>query len=153
MDTSLGGNPEGLWVTAGWAVGELGDVVGPLAWCEVAAGRSADPVDDLGEVIRSLDHDGLRHDLALSLTALAGTLVDVNPMIAVDIAAIIESNAIAPFAAFATSTLAQLVEDLPPETDAARARAATMSYHDALAFLFQTIDTLIAEHNPPAVPS
>ena len=59
----------------------------------------------------------------------------------------------APFAAFATSTLAQLVEDLPAETDAARARAATMSYNDALAFLFHAIDTLIAEHGPPTAPS
>jgi predicted ATPase/class 3 adenylate cyclase len=119
----------------------------------IRRGEIAQGLTEWREVIRSFDHDGLRHNLALSLSALAAALVDVNPMIAVEIAAIVESNAIAPVAAFATTTLAQLVEDFPAEVDAARVRAATMSYQDALAFLFHTIDALIAEHGPPTAPS
>ena len=68
---------------------------------------------------------------------------------AVEIGAIIESDAIAPLAAFPTPDLAPLAEEFAAEIDAARIRAAVMSYDDALAFLFDTIDRLIAEHGPP----
>ncbi len=59
---------------------------------------------------------------------------------------VIESDTIAPVPAFATPDLAPLVEELPDEIDAARVRAATMSYDDAIAFIFDAIDRLIAEH-------
>jgi ATP/maltotriose-dependent transcriptional regulator MalT len=119
----------------------------------ITRGEIVEGLTEWREVIRSFDHDGLRQDLALSLIALASVLADMNPRIAVEIAAVVESNAIASIAAFATPELAQLVEELPTEVDTARVRAATMSYDDALAFLFDAIETLIAEHGPPTAPS
>ena len=106
------------------------------------------PVTEWREVLRSFDHDGLRIDFALSLISLASGLAGVNPLMAVEIAAIVESDAIAPIAAFASPDLAPLVEELATETEAARARAATMSYDDAIDVVFGAIDRLIAEHSP-----
>jgi len=80
---------------------------------------------------------------------LAGALTGVDPHLAVEIGAIVESDAIAPLAAFATPDLAPLVEELATEIDKARARAALLTYDDALAFIFDAIDRLIAEHDTP----
>ena len=75
--------------------------------------------------------------------ALAG----VDPLMAVEISAIVESDAIAPARRIRhVARLAPLVEELPTEIDAARRTPATMSYDDAIAFVFGAIDRLIAEH-------
>jgi hypothetical protein len=99
------------------------------------------------EVIRSMDDDGSRQTLSLALLSLAGVVADLNPPLAVQIAVIAESDAIAPIAALTTPHLAPLAEAFPTEVEAARTRATAMSYDDAMAFLFDTIDTLIAEHH------
>ena len=99
------------------------------------------------EVIRSMDDDGSRQTLSLALLSLAGVVADLNPPLAVQIAVIAESDAIAPIAALTTPHLAPLAEAFPTEVEAAQTRATAMSYDDAMAFLFDTIDTLIAEHH------
>ena len=104
-----------------------------VATIHIRRGEIAEGLTEWREVLRSFDHDGLRSDLALSLISLASGLAGVNPLMAVEIAAIVESDAIAPIAAFASPDLAPLVEELATETEAARARAATMSYDDAIA--------------------
>jgi hypothetical protein len=60
---------------------------------------------------------------------------------------------IAPLAAFPTPDLAPLAQEFAAEIDAAHSRAAGMSYDDALAFAFDTIDRLIAEHGPSTAVS
>ena len=115
----------------------------------VKRGEVAEGLTEWREVLRSYDNNGQRTDLALSLIGLAGSLAGVDRLVAVEIGAIVESDAIAPLAAFATPDLAPLVEEFAAEIDAARARAATLSYDDALAFVFDAIERLIAEHGTP----
>jgi hypothetical protein len=118
-----------------------------VATIRVKKGEVAEGLTEWRKVLPSYVSDGQRTDLALSLVALAGSLADVDPRVAVEIGAIAESDAIAPLAAFATPALAPLVGQLTAEIDEARVRVATMSYDDALAFIFDAIDRLIAEHS------
>ena len=64
-----------------------------------------------------------------------------------EFAAIAESDAITHHAAFAMPELVPLAEELASEVDAARARAATMTYDDAMTFVYESLDRLIAEHD------
>ena len=112
---------------------------------EVAAGLT-----EWREVLRAYDSDGRRTDTSLLVMGMAGALATVDPLTAVEISAIVESDAIAPLqTAFTTPDLIPLVEEYAAEIDAARVRAATMSYDDAIAFIFDAIDRLIAQHSPP----
>jgi hypothetical protein len=121
-----------------------------VARIRMARGEVAEALTEWREVLRSYVDDGQRTDLALSVMALAGALAGVEPLVAVEMAAIIESDAIAHIAAvLATPDFAPLVEDLAIEIDAARARAASMSYDDALAFVFDAIERLIDEQGLP----
>jgi hypothetical protein len=115
----------------------------------VTHGDIAEGLTEWRDIVSSYHDDGQRTDLALSLVALAGTLARIDSLLAVEIAAIAESDAIAPVGAFVTPDLAPLVDELATEIDAARNRAATMSYDVALAFVFDAIDRLISVHDPP----
>ena len=120
-----------------------------VARIRMTRGEVAEALTEMREVFRSYVDNGQRTDLALALMTLSGALTDVDPLVAVEIGAIVESDAIAPLAVFATPDLAPLVDDLATEIDAARTRAASMSYEDALAFVFDAIDRLIDEQGPP----
>ena len=103
-----------------------------VATIRVKRGEVAEGLAEWREVLRSYDNNGQRTDLALSLLALAGSLTVVDPLMAVEIGAITESDAIAPLAAFPTPDLASLAEELrrgdrrcshPSRKDVLRGRA------------------------------
>ena len=77
---------------------------------------------------------------------LAAGLAPIEPLPAMDLAALAESDAIAPFAAFGLPELATLAEERPADVASARDRVAKLSPDDATALVFTTIDRLIAEH-------
>jgi hypothetical protein len=120
-----------------------------VARIRMTRGEVAEALTEMREVLRSYVDNGQRTDLALALMTLSGALAGVAPLVAVEIGAIVESDAIASLAPFATPDFAALVEKLATEIDAARTRAASMSYDDALAFVFDAIDRLIAEQGLP----
>jgi hypothetical protein len=95
-----------------------------------------------------------RSIFTLALASLADSLARIHPSLAIQVAAIAESDAITPSSPFTVyATLGHLAQEHPAEVAAAHARAATMSYEDAIAFVFDAIDRLIAEHRPPATAS
>ena len=120
----------------------------------VTRGEIADGLTTWNAVLHSYHDNGERNLLTISLGALAAALARVDPERALEFAAIAESDAIAAYAAITTfPELVQLAQHQVAEVAAAHARAATMSYDDAIAFVFATIDQLIAEHGPPATAS
>ena len=117
-----------------------------VARLQVARGEITAGLAEWRKILHSYDRNGQRTTFSLSLMGLAGALAASDPLVAVEISAISESDAIAPAPAFATRDVAPLLEDLATEVDDARRRAATMSYDDAIAFIFGTLDRLTAEH-------
>jgi len=66
------------------------------------------------------------------------------------LAAIAESDAIAPFPSFTTTPgLIRIAEDHAAAIAEAKARVATLSHDDAVALLLDTIDRAVAEHGSP----
>ena len=99
-------------------------------------------------------HDNGERNLLTTRSAHSPPRSARRPERALEFAAIAESDAIAPHAAITTfPELVQLAQHQVAEVAAAHARAATMSYDDAIALVFATIDQLIAEHAPPATAS
>lgn len=98
------------------------------------------------DVIRSQTDAGERTVLAISIGSVARSLASIDAPAAVELAAIAESDAITHYAAFATPEFDPLLAGRPSEVDAARARAATMTYDDATGFVIAALDRLIAEH-------
>jgi predicted ATPase len=120
---------------------------------KIARGEIAAGLVDWREALRSSANAGERTVLAFSVGSLGQALSPVEPSVAVVLAAIAESDAITHYAAFAMPGLARFVEERASEVDAARARAATMSYDDAMDVVLAAIDRLIAEHSPSTAAS
>ena len=101
------------------------------------------------DVLRRFDWTGEVVQISLQLPNLADSVARRDPGLAVELAAISESKAIAPFGAFDAAgynELAGAVNRLGPKAlESARERAASMSYDDAMAFVFEAIERLIVE--------
>ena len=120
-----------------------------IARIRMTRGEIAEGLIVWRRVLEDYDERGERGVFTLSLPSLADALAHIDPSAAIQVAAIGESEAIARSPAFASfPALGRLAEERPTEVAAAHARAATMSYDDALEFVFATVDQLIAEHGP-----
>jgi predicted ATPase len=99
------------------------------------------------------DWVGDRLLVSVSLAVMAEALVPIDPPTAIQLAAIAESDVIAPFATFGAPhnpNLAATIRELESsELETARSTAAAMSYDDALRFAFATIDRLTDESPEP----
>jgi hypothetical protein len=84
-----------------------------------------------------------------SIAVLANALASIEPALALQLAAIVESRAIAPFGGLDSPTFENLDDATrrlgPQALDVARARAALMSYSEAINYLFDGIDQLLEE--------
>jgi len=90
--------------------------------------------------------NGERFLVSNYLITLGNRLASTHPELALDFAAIAESDAIAAVAAFdAWPNLQRLAEERPESTEAARQRAKGMSYDAAIDFAIAALDRLIAE--------
>ena len=101
------------------------------------------------DLLHQLAWSGEVGTLSLGLRALADSIADIDPALALELTAISESGAIAPFPAFDAlgqyERLAETFDELGPDAlEAARSRAASMSYDEALEYVFDAIDGLIA---------
>jgi hypothetical protein len=125
-------------------------------WAAVASGITTNIRASIGESVEKLaewraqlaDHDerGERFLLTPLLATMGDTLATTLPELAADLAAIAESDAIAPVASFTVQPdLIRLVLEQPELVAAARARASTMSYDDAVAFIFAAFDAALAD--------
>lgn len=101
------------------------------------------------DLLHRLHWSGEVFFLGMQLPGLADSIAGIDPRLALELAAISESGVIFPFAAFDApgfERLANNVHQLGPDAlQAARSRAAAMSYDDAIQYVFDGIDRLIAE--------
>ena len=112
----------------------LGDVIGQLADWRAALSDMDAP-------------DSPKFMLATLLATISDELVVVDPTVAIELGALAESGAIAPWASFATQpALTRLAAERPDDVASARERAAQLSYRETLDQVFVTIDALLAAH-------
>jgi hypothetical protein len=84
----------------------------------------------------------------MQLPGAAEVLVDADPSFALGLAAIADCGVISTVPVFEMQYewFTRLVGELGPDAvEAARARAASMSYDDAVAYIFDNVERLIAE--------
>jgi tetratricopeptide (TPR) repeat protein len=130
------------------------------AWSTLSEGSAAKLRVERGElatglrlwrdVLLRLHWSGEVAYLSLQLPGLADSIAGIDPTLALELAAISESGAIAPFATFDALTaferLAHTVDELGPDAlHAARSRAASMSYDEALEYVVDNINRLITD--------
>ena len=123
---------------------------GSAAKLRVERGELATGLRLWRDVLHRLDWSGELFYLTMQLPSLGDSIAAIDPTLGLGLAAISESGAIMPFAAFdalaGMKRLANTLDELGPDAlQAARARAAAMTYDDALAYIFDGIDHLIAE--------
>jgi predicted ATPase/class 3 adenylate cyclase len=125
-------------------------------WADVARSTSVNvrfTLGDIGaalalqrEVMREAYEKGERFILSSHCSFLASVLIDVDLPLAVGIAAIAESDAIAPFNTFAAQpALLRRAREIEPLIPAAREQASRLSYDEAFAFAIEAIDRVIAD--------
>jgi predicted ATPase/class 3 adenylate cyclase len=99
--------------------------------------------------IADFDRSGDHYNLAISIASTASNLASIHPEIAVQLAAIAESNAIAPIAVFDMPSLDNLGAAAkqvgPTALDGARSQAVSITYTDAVDFTLNTIDRLLQD--------
>jgi predicted ATPase/class 3 adenylate cyclase len=123
---------------------------GRAAMLRLGRGEIAEGLTLCKEVVHAYATDGERSVFAISLGGWANTVASFDPDLAIELAALAESDAIAPFATFSTQPqVMSLAESHAAEIAAARAKFEGFDYDDAVDFLTETFDRLIAEHSPP----
>jgi predicted ATPase/class 3 adenylate cyclase len=116
----------------------------------VQRGEIADGLAQSRDLLRHFDNSGERFYVSFQISSVANALALIAPDLAIELAAICESDAIAPFAAFTSHReMARLAEELPSTVATARARAAGMTYEEAIGFFEAEVERLIAEHRTP----
>ena len=95
--------------------GNVGDI-------RFANGQVTEGLAAFRGALRSYDDAGARTLFTICLGELAAALAPIDPLPAVDLAAVAESDAIAPFAAFGLPELARLAEERPTDVASARDR-------------------------------
>ena len=138
-----------LWSTTCQAVAAL---------VHIQQGATTEGLRLARSTLAHLDWTGDHFNLSISIVGLADRLAPTMPEVAVQLAAIAESQTIAPIAAFEPNmpgldNLGTAAEQVGPEAlEAARSRTASMTYRDAIEFTLNTIDRLIETTDDPAVP-
>ena len=103
------------------------------------------------DVLHRFDWSGEVGYLSMQLPGGAEALADIDPSFALDLAAIADCGVISKVAVAGFEWFTGLVGELGADAvDAARGRAASMSYDDAVTYIFDNIERLIAEadHEP-----
>ena len=129
-------------------------------WSTVSEGQVAKIRIDRGElatglrlwrdVLRRLDWSGELGQLAIQIPNLANSIAELDPTLALELAAISESGAILHVSALdgpgAFEQLFDTARELGPDAlHAARSRAATMTYDEAMSYVFENLERLITE--------
>ncbi len=128
-------------------------------WATIAVNSAANTRASVGDAIGQLtewrtgfvEFDQLdeRFMFAMLLATVSDHVVSIDPTAAIELAAIAESGVIAPGPTFAVKpALTRLAEERPDDITAARARAAPLSYREAVDRVIERIDVLLAEHSP-----
>jgi predicted ATPase/class 3 adenylate cyclase len=122
---------------------------GQVAKIRVDRGELATGLRLWSDVLRRFDWAGELGQLTIQLAALGNSIAGLDPTLALELAAISESGVIFYFSALDTPGFEQLIDtarELGPDAlQAARTHAASMSYDDALSYVFDKLDHLIAE--------
>ena len=117
-----------------------------LGAIRLATGQIADGLAMSRAVLGTYRNNGERTLYMVALCDVAHSLIPIDPVAAIALAAIAEGDDDAPYAAFGFSGLAELGAERPDEVSAARSRASAFSYDDATTFVSTTLERVIAEH-------
>jgi hypothetical protein len=110
-------------------------------------GDAVDQVVQWGSILRDHHEHEERFMFVILLASVSEALVDTEPTLAVDLAAIAECGVIAPTATFTVfPKLMRCAAENPDMVAAARARAARMTRDEACDLVFGGIDQVIADH-------
>jgi hypothetical protein len=123
---------------------------GTAAMLRVNRGEIATGFRQFNDHLHQLQWSGEVFNIATQLPGIAEYIAGSDPERALQLAAIIESGAIAANPIFDAPVplewLTRLVDELGPEAvAAARARATSMSYDEAIGYVFDSIDRVITE--------
>jgi hypothetical protein len=124
-------------------------------WATIAVNSAGNARAGVGEAVGQLTEwrtafvDFDQHDerfmFAMLLATVSDHVVSIDPTAAIDLAAIAESGAIAPAPTFTVQpALTRLAEERPDDIAEARARAAPLSYREAVDRVLATIDLMLA---------
>jgi hypothetical protein len=122
---------------------------GVAAKIRVENGELVEGLRQWRHVFEHYDWVGERSHLSITIAALADALAPTEPALAVHLATISESDVIASIlpsglTGNAVGNLSVAVEHVGPDlVQSARTQAASMSYDDAMAYIYETIDRLI----------
>jgi predicted ATPase/class 3 adenylate cyclase len=120
-----------------------------LAELHHQTGDHAQALHEWRQLIQRAHDNGERFLVSTQIAHLADTVAPTNPSTAIDLAAIAESDAIAPIATFTIGPqLLQLSDDHTPAITAARQRARLMTYDEAIEYALAAVDQLITELEP-----
>jgi hypothetical protein len=113
------------------------------------AGDAAGHLSAWRAALADFDEHDERFMLTMFLSTMSAELVAVDADVAMELAAITESGVIAPFSSFALlPAFIELASQRPDDVAAARRRAASLSYREAVDRVLAAIDALIAAHVP-----
>jgi hypothetical protein len=122
---------------------------GRAAMIHLGRGEMAEGLSLWQEILRSYADSGERSVFSINLAALADALAPDDASAAIELAALAESDAITAFASFTTQPgLVRLAAGHGDEIAAARSRFEAFGYDDAVAFVADMLERLIAEHAP-----
>jgi predicted ATPase/class 3 adenylate cyclase len=144
-----------------WAVEQMSELDRTQRrwWATIAINSAANARAGVGDVmgqmaqwrtaIADFDERHERFMLAMLLANVSNELVAVDPAIAIELAAIAESGAIAPAPTFTVQpALLRLAAERPDEVSAARARAGSLPYRESVDAVLERLDRMIDEHAP-----
>jgi predicted ATPase/class 3 adenylate cyclase len=119
---------------------------GAAAMLRVDRGDVASGLRMWADVLHRFDWSGEVGYLSMQLPGGAEALADIDPTFALDLAAIADCGVISKVAVAGFEWFTGLVDELGADAiEAARGRAASMSYDDAVTYIFDNIERLIAE--------
>jgi hypothetical protein len=125
---------------------------GPAAKLRFGRGNRADGLHLWKDQFSRLYWSGERGQPSMALGPMADSIADIDPDLAIEFAAISESDAIAPFPVFDAlagyhyQRLAQALDELGPDAlHAARSRAASMTYDEAMSYILENLERLIKD--------
>jgi hypothetical protein len=121
---------------------------GTAAMLRVDRGELAAGLRLWSDVLHRFDWAGEVGSLSVQLVGAAAALVDVDPRFALDLAAIADCGVIstARVLDLGLEWFTRLAGALGPDAvEAARARAGSMSYNDAIRYIFGNVERLIAD--------
>ena len=122
-----------------------GVTAGMAAVIQLRHGNTTAGLEQFRHCLKTFDDNGERLQFSMQLGAMADGIVHLDEPLAIELAAIADSDAIARCTPFTTNvSLAQAAQAHPDAVASARTRAATMTYDDALTFVYDAIERLIA---------